>query len=64
MVRELPTIEIPDFPDPTGVVEFRDGGAFMPLDYYEAIYLYKIGVDEAFSVYRRIKETWNGKNVG
>lgn len=36
----------------------------MPLDYYEAIYRYKIGVDEAFNIYRRIKESWNGKNVG
>lgn len=61
---DIPAIDFPQFPIPnekTVVFDEESGKVIMALDYFERIYEYKVRVDEAHSVYERIREAVNGK---
>lgn len=58
----IPDIYFPVFPSPEGQVTLDEAlnNVTMSLDYYWAICKYKIAVDEAQSVYRRIQNEQKG----
>lgn len=56
-------MDFPVFPDPTGNVSYNEetDSVSMSLDYYERIYEYKLRVDEAESVYLKLKELYEAE---